>query len=558
MKFKRLMALMLALVVFAAFAIGCSKPADEAGKTNEEEKVAEETNDDDDEAKEEPQEAEEAEEDEGPVQEGGTLTVSIWKAPEAFGVFSNAMDYGSGNVCPNVFNKLVKMNLGYEIVPDLAETYEYKDDGKTIVFHLRDNVKWHDGTDFTADDVKFTFDTLKAGQFYISGLFANITAVNVIDKNTVELKLNAASGATLAYLASNDAFIMPKHIYQGSNVTQNSANKAPIGTGPFKFLEQTGETITLEKNTEYFGEGPYLDKLIFKVYSDVDKQYQDWINNELDIAGVPRDKYDELAKDDKYKFISRLDANKKGIIFNTKNENFSNTKLREAMLYGIDRDEIFKNAYKEVGNKSDYFIPSVYKWALNDDAKFPERDVEKAKKLIEEAGYTMNSDGYYLEATVDAMDFPEYEDLCSALTEQFKEIGIKLNFSKLEYPDYNDKVITKRDFELAIVDMFLSPDISTIGDIFSSDGYWNYGSYSNEEVDKELALAKTLYKDEDRAPHYKKVQELLRKDVPIIFFWEMGGKYPAKKYIKGTPLDKAHDNVAPSEYTLTWIDESKK
>lgn len=143
------MALMLALVVFTAFAIGCSKPADDAGKANEEEKAAEETNDD--ETKEESQEAEkteETEEDDGPVQEGGTLTIGLFGEPEQYCPLVNYLSVIENNIVPNVFSGLVKLNLKKEIIPDLAESYEYKDDGKTIVFHLRDNVKWHDGVDF--------------------------------------------------------------------------------------------------------------------------------------------------------------------------------------------------------------------------------------------------------------------------------------------------------------------------------------------------------------------------------------------------------------------------
>ena len=220
MKFKRLMALMLALIVFCAFAIGCSKPASDAGKTNEEEKVAEETNEA--EATEEPA----AEEDDGPVQEGGILTSYTFMMPEVFGLFANDFNYGARDVCPNVFNKLVKMNANYEIIPDLAESYEYKDDGKTIVFHLRDNVKWHDGVDFTADDVKFTFDMYKSGQTVLGDFFYYLEAVNVIDNKTVELKFKEAGANILSFYASYDVYIMPKHIYEGSNVAQNPAQSA--------------------------------------------------------------------------------------------------------------------------------------------------------------------------------------------------------------------------------------------------------------------------------------------------------------------------------------------
>ena len=546
------MALMLALVVFCAFAIGCSKPASDAGKTNEEEKVAEETNEA--EATEEPA----AEEDDGPVQEGGTLTAYMTSMPEVFGLFANDFNYGARDVCPNVFNKLVKMNANYEIIPDLAESYEYKDDGKTIVFHLRDNVKWHDGVDFTADDVKFTFDTYKSGQTVLGDFFYYLEAVNVIDNKTVELKFKEAGANILSFYASYDVYIMPKHIYEGSNVAQNPANKAPIGTGPFKFVEKTESAITLEKNPDYFGEGPYLDKLVFKYYEDGNAMIQDWSDNKLDITGAfPKD-IDELVKSGKCKYVENDSTNKTGLIFNTKNEKFSNPKLREAILYGLDREELAKTYPGGRFVPAEYFIPNVYKWALNDDAKLPKRDLEKAKKLMEEAGFTMGSDGYYLEATMDTQDNSCPEELAKALEAQFKDMGIKLKINNLEWSEYNDKVMTNKKFEMAFSYSYLDPDVSSIETLFRSDLYSNSSNYANEEMDKELALGLSTFTQEERAPHYKKVQEIARRDLPVIFLMDMHSKYPLKTYIKGYPGDKVKDEVSWGEYTLTWIDESKK
>ena len=552
MKFKRLMALMLALVVFSAFAIGCSKPASDAGKTNEEEKVAEETNEA--EATEEPA----AEEDDGPVQEGGTLTAYTFMMPEVFGLFANDFNYGARDVCPNVFNKLVKMNANYEIIPDLAESYEYKDDGKTIVFHLRDNVKWHDGVDFTADDVKFTFDMYKSGQTVLGDFFYYLEAVNVIDNKTVELKFKEAGADILSFYASYDVYIMPKHIYEGSNVAQNPANKAPIGTGPFKFVEKTESAITLEKNPDYFGEGPYLDKLVFKYYEDGNAMIQDWSDNKLDITGAfPKD-IDELVKSGKCKYVENDSTNKTGLIFNTKNEKFSNPKLREAILYGLDREELAKTYPGGRFVPAEYFIPNVYKWALNDDAKLPQRDLEKAKKLIEEAGFTMGSDGYCLEATMDTEENSCSEELAKALEAQFKDMGIKLKINKLDWSAYNDKIMNNKNFEMAFSYSYLDPDVSSIGNLFKSDSYSNSSSYANEDMDKELALGLSTFTQEERAPHYKKVQEITRRDLPVIFLMDMHSKYPLKTYIKGYPGDKVKDEVSWGEYTLTWIDESKK
>ncbi len=544
MKFKRLMALMLSLVIFASFAIGCSKPADEGAKTNEESKTAEET-----------QEPKETEKTDG-IQEGGTFIIGMSREPGQYNPCATADD-AAYQIIQNVFNKLLKINGNGEIIPDLAESYEYKDEGKTLIFHLHDNVKWHDGEDFSAEDVKWTFDKIISEKGFASNSLSDVEAVNVIDDNTVEFKLKEANSGLLGYIAWVGTYIMPKHIYDGTDWLENPANHAPIGTGPFKFVEQKeGESVTLEKNPDFFGKGPYVDKLIYRIIPDGNTQYQAWLNNEIDhsMAGAPAEDYDKLAKDDKFRLVPMSWPNKSYLCFNMLSGKFTDPKLREAVLYGIDREDIFKKVYKEQGSISEYFIAPQYKWALNEDVKSPERDIEKAKKLIEAAGYTMGDDGYYFETTIDT--FPGWDDFCTVLADQFKEIGIKLTHNGMDDPSYDEKVLDKKDFELTVLGGYQGPDIAAMGSRFQTGGPMNYGNYSSEEMDTELNLGNIATTLEDRAVHYKKVQEILRADLPVVFFWDRGTQYPIKSYVKGSPADEAKDEVSEAEFSQVWIDES--
>lgn len=182
------MALMLSLVIFASFAIGCSKPAEEAPKTNEESKTAEEN-----------QETEETEKADG-IQEGGTFIIGMSREPGQYNPCATADD-AAYQIIQNVFNKLLKINGNGEIIPDIADSYEYKDEGKTLIFHLHENVKWHDGEDFSAEDVKWTFDKIISEKGFASSSLSDVEAVNVIDNNTVEFKLKEANSGLLGYIA---------------------------------------------------------------------------------------------------------------------------------------------------------------------------------------------------------------------------------------------------------------------------------------------------------------------------------------------------------------------
>ncbi len=556
MRFNKFLAILVSLIMVATFAIGCKKPAEEnkneAPKTTEDttEQNTDETKDDTDAAK-----------DEKPadgIQEGGTFVISMAREPGQYNPCATADD-AAYQIIQNVFNKLLKINGNNEIIPDLAESYEYKDDGKTLIFHLRENVKWHDGVDFSADDVKWTFDKIMSEKGFASNSLSDVKEVNVIDNNTVEFKLEEPNAGLLGYIAWVGTYIMPKHIYDGTDWLENPANQSPIGTGPFKFVEQVeGESVTLEKNPDFFGKGPYVDKLVYRIIPDGNTQYQAWLNNETDhsMAGAPAEELPKLEQDEKFRLVPKTWPNKSYICFNMESGKFTDPKLREAILYGIDREDIFKKVYKSQGAISNYFIPPEYKWALNEDVKSPDRDVEKAMKLIEEAGYTKDADGYYFETTIDT--FPGWDDFCVVLADQLKEIGIKLTHNGMDDPTYDEKVLEKKDFELTVLGGYQGPDIASMGSRFQTGGPMNYGNYSSEEMDKELNAGNTATTLEDRAVHYKRVQEILREDLPVVFFWDRGTQYPIKNYVKGSPADEAREEVSESEFSQVWIDESLK
>ena len=306
MRFNKFLAVLLSLIMVATFAIGCKKPAEEnkndAPKTTEDttEQNTDESKDDTDAAK-----------DEKPadgIQEGGTFVISMAREPGQYNPCATADD-AAYQIIQNVFNKLLKINGNNEIIPDLAESYEYKDDGKTLIFHLRENVKWHDGVDFSADDVKWTFDKIMSEKGFASNSLSDVKEVNVIDNNTVEFKLEEPNAGLLGYIAWVGTYIMPKHIYDGTDWLENPANQSPIGTGPFKFVEQVeGESVTLEKNPDFFGKGPYVDKLVYRIIPDGNTQYQAWLNNETDhsMAGAPAEELPKLTSSTAFTRFSPL------------------------------------------------------------------------------------------------------------------------------------------------------------------------------------------------------------------------------------------------------------
>lgn len=487
--------------------------------------------------------------------EGGTFVVAIGREPGGYNPAA-AADDAAYIVNQNIFNKLLKINGNDEIVNDLAESYEFSADGKTLTFHLHKNVKWHDGTEFSAEDVKWTFDQIREEKGFASNSLSDITEVKVVDKDTVAFTLENVNSGILGYIAWMGTYIMPKHLYEGTDWLTNPVNMEPVGTGPFKFTEHvSGDSVTIEKNPDFFGDVPHLDKIIFKIMPDQMTAYQAWLVDEVDEnrLGAPATELDNLRNDEKYNLIPLSWPNKSYITFNMQEGAFSDPLVREAVLYGIDRHDFHTRIWKGQGEASEYFIPYQYTWALNEDAKSPERDVAKAMELLEEAGYTKDEDGFYLETSVDT--YPGWDEFVPVMKAQFEEFGIKLEHNSMDDPTYDAKVLDDQDFELTLLSGYVGPDISAVGTRFGTGGAMNYGLYSSEAMDAELAAGTEATDLEDRAVHYKKVQEILKTDLPAVFIWDRGSEMATKSYVKGHPASQdAAPKSSEAEFTYVWLD----
>ena len=488
--------------------------------------------------------------------EGGTFVVGIGGEPETYNPNAAPND-GAKIVIENVMNKLLKINGFSQVVPDLAESYEFSEDGLSLTFKLFEDVKWHDGESFTAEDVKWTFDQIKNEEGFASASLETIEEVNVVDDNTVEFKLSEPNAGILSAIAWHGTQIMPKHIYDGTDWLENEANQHPIGTGPFKFVEHVpGETITLEANEDYFKEGPYLDEVIIKIIPDSEVAYLAFTNGEIDEnrLGTPSTELEKLSKDDDYQITDIAWPNMASLVFNTKEGKFTDPLLREAVMYGIDKEEIFVKNYKEQGSIAEYFIPYQYDWALNEDAKMPERDVEKARQLIEEAGYEADEDGFYFETSMDT--YPGWDGTVPIIASNLEEIGIKLTHNSMDDGTYDEKVLEKQDFELTGLSGYIGPDITAIETRFGTDKPMNYGLYSSEKMDELLEKGRKEVDPEKRAEIYKEIQSLLREDIPVVFFWNMGGKMVTKSYVKGHPMadEESRKINGEIEFTNIWLD----
>lgn len=489
---------------------------------------------------------------------GGTLIVGMTGDPATYNPDFQADGYLQP-IAENIFNRLVKITNEQKIVPDLAKSYEISEDGKEITFHLNENVKWHDGEAFSSADVKFTFDTIISQNGQLAGSLTSVEEITAPDDNTVVFKLKNNDSSLLGYLAWDACYIIPKHVYEGSDWGTNSANQNPIGTGPFKFVKhEKGVSVTLERFDDYWGDVAYLDKVIFSIIPDANTAVQALYNNELDVLGIepPLSEIQRFQSDSNLKIGKQYWPSRYYVFFNVKDSMFANEKLRQAVSLGIDKDDIIKKALKGVGERSNTAMTPVYDWALNTTDVFPERDVEKARQLIEEAGYKADSNGMYFSASFDVFNIEPFPDIAAILKDNLKEIGIDVKINVMEGAAWDEKVWYGRNYEFSLLAGYQGPDPGALKPRFATDEVINLMGYSNPKVDEALTKGAAYVEQDERAPYYKEAQKYIVEDVPIVPISEYISVIPYQSYIMGHPTsEEAIDKTGFHEYTYVWLNK---
>lgn len=492
------------------------------------------------------------------VVKGGTLIVAHQDDPISFNPDWKTDDYQYA-MDQNIFNKLVTLDNSYAVLPDLADKWEVSSDGLTYTFTLHKGVKWHDGQPFTSADVKWTFDTIIAQKGNAYNNLSQVESITTPDDYTVVFKLKQPYAAFIGFLAWYGTFIMPKHIYDGTDWTTNPANQQPIGTGPFKFVEwQKGDHVTLEANKDYFKGAPNVDKLIFRIIPDPNTALQAFLNGEVDIDNVrpPLSEVANLQKTAGVKVLIKPTPSRYYLAFNLRIDPWKNLEVRKAIALALNRDEIVTKALKGLGTKAEGFYTPAIDWAYNGTDILPERNIEQAKTILDNAGFKADANGIRLKATMPYFQGSDWTDMATVIKSNLKEIGIDVTLEQLEIAAWMQKVITDHNFDFTILNGFQGPDPANLGMRVASDGSLQMMGYSNEQVDKLLNEGGQLSKPEERGPKYKEVQKILSQELPLIPMAEVAQITVFKDYVHGEPHEEGIGKVTFNNYSLVWI--SKK
>ncbi|WP_018130873.1 ABC transporter substrate-binding protein [Effusibacillus pohliae] len=457
---------------------------------------------------------------------GGTLNISLDADPPKLDpAFSTALV--DRMVFQSIFDKLVDLDANGKIVPMLAEKWEVSDDQKTYTFKLRQGVKFHDGTDFNAEAVKFNFERNMDKASTRRNELKEVDKVTVVDPYTVKVQLKQPFAPFLSVLTDRAGMMVsPEAVKKYGDDFANH----PVGTGPFIYKERVkGSTITLEKNPNYWQKGlPKLDKVVYKVMTDSNVALTNLKSGQVDITNrFPFKEIDSYKNDPKIMVVNQADQGYQGMHLNTKKPPFDKKELRQAVDLLIDRDAIVKVVLNGAGTPGHSpFAPSHF--AYGDSDKYEKPNLEKAKELLKQAG---KPDGFTF--TLKIGTTPQNQQLGQMIQNMLKPAGINVNLEKVEFGTLLDQA-KKGNFEAVQLGWSGRPDPDqNIFDFVVTGGSNNYSQYSNPEVDKLLNAARVEGDEAKRKALYDQAMKILNDDAEYIYFYHSNTVFGVSKAVKG-------------------------
>lgn len=435
---------------------------------------------------------------------GGSVVVGIQQDIDSLDPHK-AVAAGTKEILFNIFEGLVKPDENGNLINAVADSYTVSDDYLEYTFTLREGIKFHDGRPVTVEDIKYSLERasgLLDGTALISSL-KKISSVNIVDQKTVKVVLSTADTEMIYNFT---AAIIPK-----PDSGEESAQI--IGTGPFKFVSYTPQgSVVIEKNNDYWQEGvPYLDKVTFKIVSGTDSAMLELKAGTIDIYPYLTDSQaTELAST----FNVKFDATNliQALFLNNSVAPFDNEKVRQAMNYAIDRNEI--NLFVSGGRASIIaapMIPGLKDYYEDCTGMYP-YDTAKAKELLAQAGYP---DGFEMTITVPA-NYSFHMQTAEVIVEQLAKVGIKAKIDAVEWDTWLDKAYNKRQYQTTIcgITSDLSPDY--VLNRFVSSSSKNFTNFKSDKYDEAYAKTTDAIDKNEKIEGYKNLQKILADEADSV------------------------------------------
>lgn len=469
------------------------------------------------------------------IQSGGQLSYGSIQEPNMLNPLLSDM-LATSEVARLIFNGLVTTNDKGEWMGDLAvqvptiQNGGVSQDGLTVIYKLRQDVVWHDGVPLTAQDVVFTWQTIMnpKNSVVTRDGYDKIASIETQDQYTVEIKFKEYYAPYLTLFST----ILPKHILESVDINKSQFNRAPIGTGAFKFKEwRIADAIIFEANPTYFRGKPNLSTFVYKIFPDPSIMLTQLKSGEIDIvSNVNFTQFDQVKAVSGYNTMISPNMIWEHLDFNLDNPLFQDIRIRKAIALGIDRQALISQTLRNVASPA-FGDQSPLSWAYNPAIAAGGRDVTAARDLLIQAGWKQGPDGIFMKdgqklsfSLVTTGGNKVRETVAEAIAGQLREVGIIMEVRLIDAPLFFSDILKNRRFESAMYAWVagLDPDNKNLWNSRKIpsriNGYegQNYPGWRNSEVDSLTEQGARAVDLDARKLVYFRIQEILLQESPIV------------------------------------------
>ncbi|MBW7883770.1 MAG: peptide ABC transporter substrate-binding protein [Caldilineaceae bacterium] len=462
---------------------------------------------------------------------GGIFREGVAGTPQYLSPIWCQSDDVDRDLCALVYRGLTRMDKNGRVVPDLAEGWVVVDD-RTYLFGVKPNQFWHDGRKVTAEDVLFTIGVLQDPSLLdipgLPGLWRNIQ-VEQLDELTVRFTLPQPFAPFLDYTTVG---LLPKHIYgevPPKELVTRPLTENPVGSGPMRVAEVMPDHIRLEPSAFYGGATPYISALEFRFYPDYPSVLAAFEAQEIDGISriLPTDIKSAAARED-LQLFSSVESGYEDVLLNLNNPNvafFQDTKVRQALLYGLDREAVVRTALAGQGIVA-HSVLSPENWAYNEEVTIYPYDPDRARQLLDEAGWVDNDgdgvrdkDGLPLAFVLLVKDDNIHQQTGELIAQDWAALGVRALIQPVSFSGLVTEFLAPRTFDAALTDWGQIGDPDPYPQWHSSQivaGGQNYSGWQNAEADQLMEAARAATNEDARRQLYADFQAIFAQELPAL------------------------------------------